>query len=126
MAEALHPRKLRAIVALMVHSRQSDAAKAADIPERTLRTWQTEPDFQAELARRGADMMRDANRVLQIGAVKAAQTLVDIADGKIEDSKERLRASVHVIELASKLTELCDLEGRLRALERSIPEAPAA
>lgn len=121
--EVLSARKLRAITALMEHTRHDMAAAAADVPVRTLRTWQTEPAFKAELARRGSDMLRDASRVLQVGATKAAQSLCDMASGEKEATTPRIAASRAVLELAAKLTELCDLEGRMRALETAAATA---
>ncbi len=128
-AASLTPRQIKAVAALLEHERLVDAAKACGVPERTLTRWRNEdPAFRAALSRAGADLLRDAVRVLQVGASAAAIALVGMANGTALAVAPRINAAKAVLDSVTRLTDLVDLAARVAALEArgSDPPPPPA
>lgn len=106
-----------AVVALLSQRSLEDAAKACNIPARTLYRWLKEPDFDSayRAARRRA-YGQSISR-LQQGSVAAATTLLKIMVDPNSPPSCRLRAADSVLSHAAKAIEIEDIDARLRELE---------
>ncbi|HET7036582.1 MAG TPA: hypothetical protein VFI42_12940 [Thermomicrobiaceae bacterium] len=128
----LSPSHYKAIAALLEHNRLPEASKACGVPVRTLKRWSALPAFRAELAKQGGILLEDARRVLQIGAIDAAEALVDLAKGaRRARAATQIRAANAVLNHVVRLVEVCDLQQRVAELEEAIgkpgpPPAPSA
>lgn len=96
----------------------AEAAKAAQVTERTIRNWRAdEPQFADAVDDYRGQMLAEASGVLAAHTAAAAQRLADIAtDGEIP-LRHQLRAALGVLDYAARYRESQALEARLRALE---------
>ena len=113
-------RQARMIAALLdpAHKTQAEACESAGVPLRTLGTWLTEPDFQAEL--------RAAEGLLVAHASRRLLSLTDDAIAALAQSLDEyakpmhsLRAAELVLSHVLRWRETLDFEQRLAALESS-------
>ena len=111
-------RQARMIAALLdpAHKTQAEACENAGVPLRTLGTWLTEPDFQAELRAAELAMVAHASRRLLALTDKAIGALSSNLD-EYSKPAHSLRAADLVLDKALKWRELLDLDGRIAALE---------
>ena len=121
MAESgrLSPKQTAAIAALMVSRNLREAAKKADVPERTLYRWVKHNDgFRAALHDAEAELLGATMRVLLTGTHAAVAVMAGImADDKTVPSGVRLRAATSWLDQARSWYETETLEGRLDDLE---------
>lgn len=124
MAE-LSIKQNRAIAALLSSRTIGDAAKAADVGERTLHTWLANPAFRTALVSAEGDAIDTATRRLiglQDRAINAIHYV--LADPNTAPAL-RLRAAQTVLDYLLKLRELRNIESRLAALEAAQGKEPA-
>ena len=110
-------KKEEAIVALVSQRSIEDAARACNIPARTLYRWLKEPEFDAayRAARRHAYGQLISR--LQQGSTAAATTLLKVMVDPETPPTTRVRAAEAVLSHASKAIEIEDIDARLRELE---------
>jgi hypothetical protein len=105
----------KAIAALLVSRNLRDAAKVADVPERTLWRWAGDPRFLAALhSAEGGLIETSMRRLLQL-----SEKAIDQLDSLLDSPKPelRLRAAQTVLDQLLTLRELTNVESRLAALE---------
>ena len=113
---ALKPRQVAAIAALLATGKISDAAAAGGVSTKTVYAWLKQDAFKAELRAAEGDAMRSlARRLAGLGEL-AADALKDALDVK-QPMALRLRAADTVLSRGPALLELVDLIGRIEALE---------
>lgn len=100
-----------------------DAATAAGVAERTVYRRLGEPEFRAKVAGLRAGMLSAAAGRLADSMAAAADHLRALLGAK--DPNVRLRAATQIVTLALKVTELADLERRVKDLEDRSAAAPA-
>src|SRR5208282_2037622 len=102
-----------AIVALLSQRSIEDAARACDVPARTLYRWLKEPEFDAAFraARRQAYGQSIAR--LQQGSAAAATTLLKVMVDATTPPATRVRAAEAVLSHAAKAIEIEDIEVRV-------------
>ena len=110
-------KKEEAIVALVSQRSIEDAARACNIPARTLYRWLKEPEFDAayRAARRHAYGQLISR--LQQGSTAAATTLLKVMVDPETPPTTRVRAAEAVLSHAAKAIEIEDIDARLRELE---------
>jgi hypothetical protein len=108
-----------AIVALISQRSIDDAARACNIPARTLYRWLKEPEFDA--AYRAARRQAYAQSIsrLQQGSAAAATTLLKVMIDATTPPATRVRAAEAVLSHAAKAIEIEDLEVRVTQLEKA-------
>jgi hypothetical protein len=94
-----------------------DGATTAGIGYRTAKRWHKRPEIAAAVRVRVSEGLAQARAVLASGASRAARSLVDMSDGKRPGYAPRVSAARAVVESASRLCEVQDLEARLAELE---------
>ena len=120
MAESgrLSPKQTAAIAALMVSRNFREAAKKAEVPERTLYRWVKRDDFRAALHDAEAELLGATTRVLLTGTHAAVGVMATImADDKTVPPGVRLRAATSWLDQARSWYETESLEERLDDLE---------
>jgi hypothetical protein len=113
-------RQVRAIEGLCSQPTTADAARSAEVGERTLRRWLREDRaFQAAYREARTDAMRLATARLQSAAGEAVTTLRELL--KLEQRPDvRCRAALGILAAAVKAEEL-EIAVRVEALERALP-----
>lgn len=114
---ALTPKQTRAIPALMSARNIGDAAKAANVAERTLYRWMGDPNFRLRLNEAEGEAIDTATRRLLQLQDPAIDALGDILQDPETSPTTRLRAATAVLDYLIKLRELRNIEARLLFLE---------
>jgi hypothetical protein len=96
----------------------SKAAAKAGVSERTAYRRLEDPDFRSRLGAARAAMLDRALGQLTEGSVRAAATLRKLL--KSYSPAVQLGAARAILSLGQKLTELVELEARMRALEEQV------
>ena len=109
--------QLRAVASLAGGSTIAEAAKAANVTERQLLRWRSQPAFAHALRDATSATFDDALRVLAAGMRGAALYLVKAAVYEDEPLPAQTAAARTVLQLASAMREHVDLAARLDALE---------
>lgn len=113
------PNKEKALAALLSHKTRRDAAAAAGITEKTLRTWfEDDEEFRRRYTQACSEIISDATRQAQQGAESALTVLREIMENKKENSRSRIQAARSTLDFALKLTETNDILERLTELEQ--------
>lgn len=116
----MSPKQGKAIAALLTANSKAEAAAAAGISARTLRTYLQNPDFQRAYRQAFSELVDDATRQMQRSLTPAISTLTEIvADGE-QPATARISAARAVLEYSLKLTEQNDIISRLDALEQQM------
>lgn len=108
------PNQRRALQALLTCSTKREAAKAAGITDRTLRTYLADADFQAEYRRAVRSLVDEATKQAQKALTPAITALRCIVEDDTEKSGNRISAARALLEFGLRLTEFNDI---LRELE---------
>ena len=112
----------RALTALFQTTTRAEAARAAGLSERTLRTYFRNVEFvQAYSATLGA-VLQDAGRRSAGALDTALSTLEEITENTLDNSATRTAAARVLVDTALKLHTLTALEQRLAALEQRMTE----
>jgi hypothetical protein len=115
----INNRQRKAIIAIMGSPSVTQAAKLADIPERTIREWLTLDAFRDALGEAQSETFQEAARALVALQSGAIETL-DVERQNGESSGTRIRSAALILEYGAKYTELAVLEKRITELERNI------
>jgi hypothetical protein len=110
-------KKEDAIVALVSQRTIEDAARACDIPARTLYRWLKEPEFDTAYRAARRQAYGQSISRLQQGSTAAATTLLKVMVDIATPPSTRVRAAEAVLNHAAKAIEIEDIDARLRELE---------
>lgn len=113
----LTPRQQRAISALLSCPTISEAAKTAQVSERTIYRWLIDQAFLAELHRQESELINSIARRLVSLADNALRTIQELLDDPQASSSVRLRAAENVLAHLLRVRELATLEERVTNLE---------
>jgi hypothetical protein len=108
-----------AILALACGETASDAARKADVAERTIYRWLKEEGFRQEVTGARADMFNRALGRLAEGAVASVLMLRQLCL-KAKSETVRLAAARTLLEQGTRLRESVEFENRLQALEQNL------
>ena len=114
---ALSPREVRFVDALAAGEVSCQAAKLAGISDRTGRRWRLRPEIQVATRGRLNDSLGAARAILAQGSARAARSLVDMSDDESIATSPKVAASRCVIEQATALTSIEEIQTRLAELE---------
>ena len=113
------PKQDKAIVALLSNRNIEEAAKACNIPPRTLYRWLREPAFDAAYREARRQAYGQSIARLQQGSTAAATTLLKVMVDAATPASTRVRAAESILTHAAKAIELEDIEARVAELERA-------
>lgn len=117
--DGLRPRQRAGLLALVQHRTIAAAARATDIPDRTLRRWlRDDAAFRDALAAAESEALEAAERGL-VGLATHAVGAVERALGDASTAVQ-LRAADMALNYLLRLREATVLEARLSALERKL------
>jgi hypothetical protein len=116
----LSPKETRFVDALAAGETSCQAAKQAGITDRTGRRWRQRPEIQSAVRSRLNDSLGAARAILACGAARAATGLVSMSDGSEEASAPRVSAARAVVEGATRLVEIEEIESRLAEVEAQL------
>lgn len=109
----------RAILAVMTSRTTAAAAQKAEVAERTLYRWLTDPAFRAALTEAEAELQAATTRQLLSGTSAALGVVGTIMTGDGPPGV-RLRAATTWLDQARTWYETKTLEARLQALESEV------
>lgn len=112
--------KEKALSALLTSETKAEAAEKAGISDRTLRTYLSDPAFNAEYQRRKRKLLSDATQQIQKSMKLAVSSLREIIQRKSSKDSDRITASRLILEFGLRYTEITDLLSRLEDLENKI------
>jgi hypothetical protein len=118
-SDKLNARQHRAISGLLSEPSIRQAAKAADVPEKTLFNWLKEPAFDAAYRAARRDSVQQATARLQFATSAAVSVLCQLMTRDTVHASIRLSAAKTILELSFKSIEIDDLAARLEALEQA-------
>jgi hypothetical protein len=119
MAPQNGTKREKAAAALAAGLSNRQAARKLNIPVRTLARWRSEdPAFRVRVAELRTALLEGAAGALVARGRKAARALADLLASA--DEKVRLSASVKVLDMAARLSEVIELRGRLDELEKLV------
>lgn len=112
------PNKEKLLAALLTSRSKKDAAAAAGIAERTMRTYFEDPEFCQRYREAFAGVIEDATRQAQALLMPALSTLQTVMEDEEIPAQARITAAKSIIDYSLKLTEQADILDQLRELER--------
>jgi hypothetical protein len=118
-AEKLGAKKEGAILALLTSRSVEDAARAADVPLRSLYRWLKEPEFDAAYRKAKRAAFGQAVSRLQQGTGAAAAVMLKLMVDSGVPASTRLRAADCVFTHAKSAIEMEEIEARVAALEQA-------
>ncbi len=118
MNQQLTSRQHRAVQSLITGTSISDAAKQANIHERTLYRWLQEEQFQSAVRRARQLSLTQLATHLQHMAGRAAGTLDEIMEDKNATSASRVSAARYTMDMFYKAATLEDIMERLMTIEK--------
>ena len=110
----------QAIAALLTERNVDEAARVVGVSVATLMRWQKEPEFREAYRTARRDAFGQSIARLQKASGAATTTLLNIMVDKGAPPSCRLRAAESVLSLATKATEMEDVQARLSALEEKV------
>lgn len=116
---SLTAKQLRAVGYLLTCRTVADAAKKADVTERTVFTWLQSEKFRTALQEAGRASIDQTSRRLANGQGKALDALSALIT-KAKSEWTRRAAAVDWLNLALKYRDISELEERLEKLERLV------
>jgi len=117
--EKIGGRKEAAILALLTARSVEEAARASNVPLRTLYRWMQDPDFDAAFRRTKRLTFGQSLARLQQAAGAAAGIMLKIMIDNTVPAAIRLKAADAVFGHARDAIETEEIEARLAALERA-------
>lgn len=117
----LTERQMRALHALLVTRSRTEAARLAGVGERTLRGYLADEQFRAAYDVALEERIDAALEASKVGIHEAASALRDVVTDSDAPATARVSAARVVLDYLDRLTELRDVERRLRALEGAMP-----
>lgn len=112
------PNKEKLLAALLTSRSKKEAAAAAGIAERTMRTYFEDPEFCQRYREAFAGVIEDATRQVQALLMPALSTLQTVMEDEEIPAQARITAAKSIIDYSLKLTEQADILEQLRELER--------
>ena len=112
------------LVALACGSSVENAARKAEVHERTVQRRLADPAFQHQVKELQAEMVQRAMGMLTAAGMEAVKTLVELM-APATPAGTRLGAARSILELGPKLRETVEFEARLAALEQRIDDPKA-
>ena len=112
------PNKEKLLAALLTSRSKKEAAAAAGIAERTMRTYFEDPEFCQRYREAFAGVIEDATRQAQALLMPALSTLQTVMEDEEIPAQARITAAKSIIDYSLKLTEQVDILEQLRELER--------
>lgn len=112
------PSKEKLLAALLTSRSKKEAAAAAGIAERTMRTYFEDPEFCQRYREAFAGVIEDATRQAQALLMPALSTLQTVMEDEEIPAQARITAAKSIIDYSLKLTEQADILEQLRELER--------
>ena len=112
------PNKEKLLAALLTSRSKKEAAAAAGIAERTMRTYFEDPEFCQRYREAFAEVIEDATRQAQALLMPALSTLQTVMEDEEIPAQARITAAKSIIDYSLKLTEQADILEQLRELER--------
>lgn len=116
----LSQRQQRALQALLQAPGKRAAARLANIGERTLRTYLSDPEFQAEYQRLQGEQIADAAQRGRQSMTGAMDALRAIMDDESQNGQTRVQAARSILEYSLKLDERENILKRLGELEATM------
>jgi hypothetical protein len=107
-----------AAVALAAGKTVGEAATAAEVVERTVYGWNTDPEFRARVSELRREMVNRVSGELADAMSAAARKLRGLIDSPSDGIA--LRAASAVIDQTLKVTELVELQCRVEQLEQDV------
>jgi hypothetical protein len=120
--EKLTSKQEQAIVALLSNRNVEEAARACNIPPRTLFRWLKEPAFQAAYRTAKKAAFGQAIARLHHLASAAVSTLGKVMLDPATPPATKVRAADSILERTTKAIEVEDIDARLVALEQAAPQ----
>lgn len=117
VADNISPKQHKALGALLTSSTIGDAARAANVGERTMHAWLAEPTFALAYRTARREAVGQAISRLQQNSGMAVVVLLRLMADRSVKAPVRLAAASKVLDLAIKGVELDDILTRLEALE---------
>jgi hypothetical protein len=114
----LTPNKEKLLAALLTSRSKKEAAAAAGIAERTMRTYFEDPEFCQRYREAFAGVIEDATKQAQALLMPALSTLQTVMEDEEIPAQARITAAKSIIDYSLKLTEQADVLEQLRELER--------
>ncbi len=111
------PNKEKLLAALLTSRSKKEAAAAAGIAERTMRTYFEDPEFCQRYREAFAGVIEDATRQAQALLMPALSTLQTVMEDEEIPAQARITAARSIIDYSLKLTEQADILEQLRELE---------
>lgn len=111
------PNKEKLLAALLTSRSKKEAAAAAGIAERTMRTYFEDPEFCQRYRESFAGVIEDATRQAQALLMPALSTLETVMTDEEINPAARVNAAKIALDYAVRLTDQNDLAERLAALE---------
>lgn len=110
-------KKERLLAALLTSRTKKEAAKAAGISERTMRTYFDDPEFRAAYKQAAAGIMGSATRQLQQNLTAAIDRLGKIVADDEESSITQVSAARTLLDYALRFSEFNDILRELESTE---------
>ena len=111
------PNKEKLLAALLTSRSKKEAAAAAGIAERTMRTYFEDPELCQRYREAFAGVIEDATRQAQALLMPALSTLETVMTDEEINPAARVNAAKIALDYAVRLTDQNDLAERLAALE---------
>ena len=108
------PNKEKLLAALLTSRSKKEAAAAAGIAERTMRTYFEDPEFCQRYREAFAGVVQDATRRAQQLLEPALSTLQTVMEDEEIPAQARITAAKSIIDYSLKLTEQADILEQLR------------
>jgi hypothetical protein len=118
-SDKLNAKQHRAISGLLSEPSIRQAAKVADVPEKTLFNWLKNPDFDSAYRAARRESVQQATARLQYASSAAVSILCQLMVKETVHASIRLSAAKTILELSIKTLEIDDLAARLDALEKA-------
>ena len=112
------PNKEKLLAALLTSRTKKEAAEAAGISDRTMRSYFEDQEFCQRYREAFAGVIESATRQAQQNLTLAISTLTEIMGNADEQATARIQAARSTLEYALKLTEQMDILEQLRELEK--------
>jgi hypothetical protein len=117
--EKLSPKQEAAVLALLVHRSNEEAARAVNVSAKTIARWLKDPLFAAEYREaRRATFNQTVARLQQMSPA-AATTLGKVMVDPGTPASTKVRAAAEILAQALKAAEIEDIEVRVAELERA-------
>jgi hypothetical protein len=118
-SDKFNAKQHRAISGLLSEPSIRQAAKVADVPEKTLFNWLKNADFDAAYRAARRESVQQATARLQYASSAAVSILCQLMVKETVHASIRLSAAKTILELSIKTLEIDDLAARLEALEKA-------